>query len=939
MGKKSEFSDSEEESKKYSLKEMSKSTSSALDGIFYFARKIKLKPVGKDKMDLVNSVVSVHGKDCPEISFYGAVLVRDWFEGVYATDAVDRIVLPPAALDSLINASVQSCVNAINFFKTKDIGDSSLLHAPFALLYALLSRRLCDEPPYAVAEPARRALADLMSSNVLGKVSIDAAGIMLASASLMVEIDSVFVKKEIAQFSIDYIQEFDTASDAPDTDSALAFACMYLGVCLGIDCEQRAWVQQKLLAKPVIVETVCSALPQRVNERQFLFLTLRLVAFILNEASETLENDSEETGGLFGTLMSSKAAPQGKAPDLFETTDLEPLEDIFSAYTSEQSTDGDAQVILAIAAIARSLCVFYSGESTTRATAVFTTVKRWAVSCLTSSDALVVAIGLSLAGTLHAHSTESVSQVAPMDTMRAAMDVLGQSWSVSWGKTEAFALVQVVARKPAADSPDEFSDLINAFVDRFKFHYLIMSDETLKQLFFKSVSMKEAFARLAESLIAESVSYPELVVVSRVMLQMVTAVKAKNSLGDFQTEVKRAEADRLAKKLATGSIIAGLFRAVHIAVAHEDLVTAEILVNLVADLVDARSEKLNSALSSLIPAGEVRDRCVAVLGGTVEKRPKVPDLTLPDRDSTTAQDCVSRFLARGTVAQLAPLHQDSDDEAGKEQEKEPEKEPDTWMDSAANWFLDMAGDDEEEAPKEEKPKKKKKKKVVTSDDDEISKKQKSATPIEEDVEEEEVPVVVKKAAPLVAKAGPPTAVKAASVPTKTLAGAPPKALAAKAGVVAKAPVAVKPGVPAVKGAPVVKKVGAVPTKAVAKPPAPKAAPPPVEEKEEEEEAPKEKKKKKKEEPEEEAGLGAYLTGGLGGWFGAPEPEKPKKEKKKKKVSEDEEEEEVAPPPPKAVPKVLAKPPAKAPVKAGPPTKAPAAVVKKAPVVAKAPPKK
>ena len=918
---KSELSDSEEEKKKYSLKEMSKSTTCALDGIFHFSRKLKSKPVPKEKIDLVNSVISVHGKDSPEIFFFGSVFIRDWFENVYMHEGIDRIVLPAPVIDGLINSAIQSCINTVNFFKARENADSSLVHAPFALLFSLVSRRLCDAPPYGVAEPARRALADLVSADVLRGVSLDAAGIILAACSLLVEIDPLFAKKETAQSCIDIVINCDPTIEAADGESAFASACMYLGVALGVDCECRSWIQQKLLSKPVIVEIVCASLSLRVNNRNFLFLTLRLLALMLHEATSSSQDKQEEGTGLFGTFMSSTSAPsRGRAPELFEGVDIDVLDDIFSAYTDESMQESDSQIVVVISAIGRCLCRYYSGLSTTRATAVFTSVKRWAVSSLTSVDALVVACGLSLTGALHMHSTESVSQIAHSETLKTAFDVLKSSWSYSWAKGEAFAFVQAIAKRPQLD-PTEFSDMINVFIHKFKFHYLIMHNVELKELFFKSVSMKEAFGRLVESLVTDTVSYRELVVVSRVMLQMVTAVKAKQSLGDFQLEVKRVEIDRANRKSADGSVIAGFFRSVKVANDNEDFLTAEVLVHLLADLVDGRNDKFNSALSSLISDAEVKSRCDKVLAADSQK-PNRLDLQLPDVPLTEVSDCVETFLSRGSVV-TEPAAVETDEEPKDASSKQPAAEPDTWMDSAANWFLDVAGDDEEADPPEKPPKekKKKKKKSVESDDEEVMRKSEDEA-VESEVTPERIEVpkaVVKKAAPVAPVSKQPTpSVGPKMVPAKAVAG---KGVPAKS-VIAK-------GVPA-KGtaaAPVLKK-------AVVAKPVPKSAP--VAEEPPDEPEPKEKKKKKKEEEEVVGGLGDALYAGLGGWFGAVE-EKPKKEKKKKKADTDDE--EVVPV--KAVAKpALKAPSAKAPVGKVPAAKAPGAKAPgaKAPV-AKAPIKK
>ena len=906
------LSDSEEEETKYSLKELTKSSACTLNGIFHYERKIKTKEVQKDKIDMINAAMSVHGSDSPEVMFYGTILVSDWFMSVSENQTTSNI-------DSLISTAAQSAINAINIFRTRNSGDSTMVHATFSLLFSLLGKRLNQEDPAVLAPTVRQALADVVNTDMLLSISPDACGIILACFPLLHELthDSCFLKKEILQFCLDFVSSQDVSHSDPttrDIDSLYCYASAYLSACLERSSgESLSWVIGKLFSKSRLVEGVCAALVAHVNTRHLLFTALRFLTQLLATGLWVSEQDATGTAssvGIFGIVTGGgPAAPisgnKSRVPTLFEEIDIESLDDIFSAFSDENLQENDFQIPLVICALGNCLTQFYGNRTTARATAVQTAVKRWSLSAVISADPIVAASGLSLVASMHAFSGESVSFLLHVDTFVGCLGTLSAR-NPEWAKQEGFAFVRKLVDRPNAD-PKEIGKYMQRYIEKFKFHPEIMRSDEIKQLFFKSVSVKEAFGRLLDSVIADTVTYEQIVVVSRVLLQMMLAVKAKGSLGDFQSEILRIENDRMQKTSASKkqtnpanmSIIAGLLRAVQLAAGKNDLDTVEILVHVFANLVDNSTDTLDSIVLKLVGNPGLQKKLRSVLDPDGRPIP-TPDLDFPESSHSDVFSALDNFLTKCVprdTKSLLPKPAEEQVEKAEDRKSAPANSGGDWMDSAANWFLDAVGDDE--------------------DDEVVTKKKKKKSKKETDGDEDEEPKIagpIKKMNTVAKLPDPePEEVKEPAHP--------PVAPKAKAVVAVKKPAPVAPATAKKVVAPVsmVKKASVA---APARKPPPKAAPPPPEPEEEqaeeeEEEKPKKSKKKKEEDP---GLLGGYLgdpaalMGGLGGLW-AEEPKKEKKKKKKEKEEEEEVEEEVAPkkPGPKAPPAGKAAPVAKAPV--------------------------
>ena len=892
------LSDSEEEATKYSLRELTRSSTAALGGIFHFERKIKIKEVSRDKIDMIIAAMSVHGSESPEVMFFGTILIRDWLLSIE--------VVPDTTIDSLIASTVQTGINSINLFKSR--GDySSIIHAVFSLLFSLLGKHLSTDRDLALAPPLRVALAEVVSSDLVLALSPDACGIILACLPLLREAtgDNCFLKRELIQFCLDFATSHDASdqSDSVDVDSLYCYSLSYLCACVERAIgDDQLWTIQKLYSKSKLVHCVSRSLVAHVNQRQFLLAALRFMSAILATGLWINRRDSEDRDssslGLFGLVSgpSTMVGIKSRVPLGFEEIDLDTLDDIFSAFSDENLSENDFQIPISICALAKCLCEFYGIKTTARGTAVQTIIKKWAVSALISSEPLIAASGLALVASMHVHGSQSVSYLMHADTFSSCMETL-MVRNFEWARNESFSFVENLTQRENIDEK-EIGKYMQLFIAKFKFHHRIMRIDAVKQLFFKSVSVKEAFGRLVDCIIADTVTFDQVVVVSRVLLQMIFAVKGKGSLPEFQAEVISLELNR---GRSTRSLIAGLLRAIHIARAQPDDDTVEIIFHIYVNLIEKRNDKLDSFFLKAIPQGPLERKIPAILD-PIGRSATLPDLDLPDSssDRDDPRDVLSGFLLKCVPTFLIEHEEEKvDTDEPRIADTKGDADGNDWLNSAANWFLDTVGDSasDPEIPKG-RGKHKPSKQTPEEDSDEeppILKPGKSliitSKPNEAEDEDDEAPVVAK---------APPSKV----VPKKApVAAIPPVQSVKKIAVVKQVP---KKGPPMVakKATPlVVKKPPALP-----QPPPPVVEPPPQEE---DETAEKQKKKKRK---EEDVGiLGGYLTdptaalySGFGGLWGS---DPPKKEKKKKAKEDDESvappaKAVVAKPPPKMVPKTI-----------------------------------
>ena len=552
------MSDSDEESKKYSVREMSKSGVTALNGVLHYNRKLLQKSVclNVGTVELISSVISIFGKDMPEVFFYGTnTLVYQVRLAMKSKSNADespqRGDMAVLGSEAMISKCLLTCVNAINFFKSKDSDDSSLIGSSFELLSGVL---MLSAQSVRIKRPAQEQLADLITSDFLAKLTAEACSsamnavcLLLANASQTdPDEDNLFLKKELVVFSSDFItniseQDEDSGSETMSGSRGLVlFAGMYLSLALpsrqNEDC--RSILVTKLFRSVKVVSMSVSMLLTNLNSRLFLFVLIRLVSQILSSA--LVLRDEVPAGEDSGFFQSSELPISSKVPALFEAVELEVLDDVFAAYTEEDESgvvfsESDSQVILALFALAQSLVRHYSSSNSTRGSLVLATVRKWVLTGVMSTDPLIAGSALSTIAVIHTCSTEDISLLLSPDVFSQCLVTL-KSRSPAWASAEGFHFLSQL---------ENGERLMSVYFEKFCLKLNILFMEKIKAHFFASFSLKEVLGKILTELLCAFPSYDQLVPLSRVLCQMVLAAKSKGSIEQFQKELVRLELERV----------------------------------------------------------------------------------------------------------------------------------------------------------------------------------------------------------------------------------------------------------------------------------------------------------------------------------------------------------------------------------------------------------
>ena len=738
--------DSDEEAIQFSLKEMTKSVETALLGISHFSQKIKSTLLRREKVDLINSVISVHGKESPEVFFFGTVLIREWLLSIEkgVNESSSGASMDPVVLDGVLHASIQTCVNAINFFRSKSNGDSSLVNVSFSLLHTAAALKL--NIPQEQRNPSSRitgnllqGFSDLLSpTDFLSALDEETVGIVLAGTCVLAQLygqngELMFVRKDVANFCLDFVHNFE-GSDS----SRLLYSVMYLSLAISTPTEIKDYFVSKVFMKTsLLMKKLCSLLPSYVNQKLLQLTVIRFASQILSNglqilAIEANQTEEEEGGGFFQGMFGG--SERARLPAVFDSIDIESLDDIFSAY-AQGDTDSDISILVALAATGESLLQYYGTSNSSRANSVSTTVKKWALAFLTSDNAIVNACGLTLVTDLRQYTGEPITGILPVSVFKDCVECLYR-FSPARAKEECFEFLRRIA-VAAPEAEQECMGYLEVFISRFNFHHLMMYNELLKNLFFKTITMKDAFCRLLKAVrfsSSSSLTYDQIFVIARVLMQMTLAVKAKGSIQDFKTELARAESERLTATASTGSsILVALMRGIQKCLVEEkrDMETAEIIVALIQELVPNRSQSFDQLILSLFKEEpDSIGRIESILRSEDIKPKSLPDLSLGDpAPADQSSTVVAAFISQGLLYYKFPSRNEKKNNRVGEKDTvvsapPPNKQKageEGWMDSAANWFIDFTGNEsEEETPAEENhqiEKKKKKKKVESEESD------------------------------------------------------------------------------------------------------------------------------------------------------------------------------------------------------------------------------
>ena len=890
----------------YNLREMTRSSAIALDGLIHFTGQLKGAPPNKATMEIVNTAISVHGKECPEVFFFGVNYIRDCTVRYKASPDAEAIV------HWVTSPAVQYCTSALNFFKSAKLEnpntkDGSLVTIAFNLLYTL---RVEVGPSISLPDQLVVTLSELLTTELMTDLPVDACAAVLSAISLLISINLNFLRKELIAFAHEYVVTFPENAHSvteahealTDQESAFMQSVMYLTVSLGQRSRVQEFLVNRLFSKTGYIEIIQKEIASKISNRMFVFASIRCLALTLGYSLLLLEkagdkpDEEDQSGGLLSYLQSSSviSVVKSRIPSFFDAIDINMLEELFTSYISQKNggTDADSALILALIALAVSLAKRFGRSRSTRAANVVETVRKWALTATLSSNWLVAASGLSLIRYLCEATGSPVTSILSAESFRSCIRAMKSS-SPDFSKQQAFALMYMCSNTGYLDIGESDIEILKVFIAEFNFHPEMMRADVLKKAYFRAISMKDALIRLLSEFRREDIAFEDVVVASRVLLQMLTAVKAKNSLIDFQNELVRMELQWSKKSTSKSSILVGFVRAFQLAIVNKDYATCEVVAHVVSDLFPKKPLNLVDTLLAGIENLATKSTIKSILTNSADSKYKPPSVSLTLDEEKVSLDCVTEFLSAGMVIALDEQVAAAQDTAKPE---EPSKEPQEgggWLDSAANWLIESADldyvDDEDENKAPEKQSKQ-------DESSESESEQRAPPPAPKDVPKVKAPVVKTAAVPPVKALAKPTGQVAARMAVKPAVAVKPatKPLSGKAPAAAAWPTAAAKGPPK----------HAAPVKAKAPPPA--AIPPnakaltpayPVEEES------KEKKKKKKKE-DEMFGLEAYvpdtaaLFTAVGGWFGSAEEQAQEKKKKKKESSE---EERSPPSPPKKVP--------------------------------------
>lgn len=893
---------------KFNLREMTRSSAIALDGLIHFTGQLKSAPPNKATMEIVNTAISVHGKECPEVFFFGVNYIRDCTVRYKASPDAEAIV------HWVTSPAVQYCTSALNFFKAAKLEnpstkDGSLVTISFNLLYTL---RVEVGPSIALPEQLVLTLSELLTTELLTDLAADACAAVLSAISLLISSNQKFLRKEVIAFAHEYVVTFSENAHSvtephealTDDESAFMQSVMYLTVSLGQRSHVQEFLVNKLFSKSGFLVIIQKEIVSKISNRMYVFASIRCLALTLGYSLLLLEkagdqaDEEDQSGGLLSYLQSSSviSVVKSKIPSFFDAIDIEMLEELFTFCTSQESggTEADSALILALIALAVSLAKRFGKSRSMRAASVIETVRKWALTATLSPDWLVAASGLALIRYLCEATGSPVTSILSAESLRSCIRAMKSS-SPDFSKQQAFAFMYMCSNTGYLDIGESDIEILKVFIAEFNFHPEMMRADVLKKAYFRAISMKDALIRLLSEFRREDIAFEDVFVASRVLLQMLTAVKAKNSLVDFQHELVRMELERSKKSASKSSILVGFVRAFQLAIVNKDEATCEVVANVISDLFPERPSNFVETLLAGIENPGTKSTIKSVLTNSAGSKYKPPSVSLTLDEEKVLLDCVTEFLRAGMVIALDEQVAAAQDTAKPE---EPSKEPQEgggWLDSAANWLIENADldevdeeeQDENKAPiKESKP----------DESSESESEQEAPPPAPKEVPKVKAPVVKTAAAPPMKALPKPTAQVAAKVAAKPAVAVKP----ASKPVPGKAPAAAAPPTAVAKGPP----KPAAPLKAKAPPPA--ATPPSAKASTQAvpaEEESKEKKKKKKKD-DDGFGLEAYVpdTGAfytaVGGWFGGAEELVKEKKKKKKESSEDE---KSPPSPPKKVP--------------------------------------
>ena len=902
----------EDEDKRFSLREISKSPSTAITVIIYFRTNLKnlRKPLRRDRLDLITSAIHMHGKVYPEIYFFGIDCLRENLELVdsewrASSAAARKDTAAMAAVSDLIAQilplAIQFSINAIDFFLTKDSYDYLVFSAFHFLM--LLGAKFDDFIVPAFSTSVAKSfgsLMDLLVNSFLVRLGPETCSTVVGSIAVFsslvkpTDVPNVFFRKYFFDFSCDIVNRNESDDESSSVRDMRVYSLMYISSILKTADGKRETVMEKIFASPpTLIEQTVAELVPLLNQRFALSVMLGFISTVVNSGLKHLShssppsNEEEGIGGLLFSAISESVGSNNFSfgrnfDEIVAAIDIEILDDVFTAYM-EDGGASDGEIVVLLNSIGIGLVEYFCSfkKSSSSVTVGISVIRKWAVTSVASeSNPFIVSSGIELAATISQYGNERFENIIGFDALESAISLM-VSRSVSWAGDQVMGSLRHVVTEELAG---------RVFI-HLNFHPQMFMDEKWKIFFFKKFSIKEIFLRVV-SVMNWICDIRDLHEVARVSCQMIVAMKSKSVWQDIQAEIVMIESERFRTGGRTGGFFTWFLCALE--VSRDNWDTTQLVLFIFSETF-LKTENVKQDVPKIVEGivrmlrQDFREKAASILLGSGGPKYKPGGLGTPSGELRPVRTVLGNVIAMNTTPTDVLLEEKREKEKVKDEPGKAtvaEKSEPGWADSAASWFLDMtegkSGDESDEDKKDTEE---------HHEEVQVKESEKVREPVE--LAEPEETVIVPKVGLKIAPKAPSVVVKSPAKlpPGKQPIGAKPgmvmkPGMAGKPGMVMKPGMIGKPGMPTKYAVPPKTGMVKVPMTMVPKKAIP-APPPPVPEVHEEDADPPQKKEKKKKKVEEE-GWGEYL-GGL--WGGAVEEPKEKKKKKKKKDEDDDNDEE------------------------------------------------
>ena len=705
----------EEEDKQFSLREVSKSSSTAITVIMYYRSNLRTvrKPLRRDKLDLITSAIHVHGKVYPEIFFFGIDCIRANLEllskELMGSSRPETLAAVSDLVDQVLPLAIQFAINSVDFFRTKNSNDY-LVFSAFNFLLFIAAHFDRFVAPLLTGSIAKlfSTLMDSLSSEILAQLSPETCATLLCAIAVYGSMNrprdsaNVFFRENFFDFFADMIV---SGGDVADEDSLSVnelrvYSFLYISSILKTMDGKRAIVLQKIFASPIMMEKSIALLTPLLNARFALASVLGFISTVMHSGlklTSSTPRPNDEDDGLGGLLFSAISENIGSGSDTVSrknfdqvvgAIDIEVLDDVFTAYMEDGGmTDGE--ILILLNSIGAGLVRFSQ-----RSSVVLSVIRKWAVTSASSGyNPYLVASGIELAAIIARFANERFENIVGCDALDAAIETM-KIRSVGWAGDQVMGSMKSIVTE----------DLANRVFAHLNFHPQMFLDEKWKIFFFKKFSIKEIFLRVI-SVMNWITDIRDLREVSRVAIQMIVAMKTKQIWTEIQNEIVLIESERFRTGPRSGGFLTWTLSALN--VAKDDWETTEMLLFILTESF-LKTENLKQEVAKIVDGivaclkPEYRQKAANILLGAGGPKYKPPNLASPSGDMRTVQTVLSCLIESHTIPidLLLEKSEKKNGEKAKEEKKGAGPAADSepgWADSAAMWFLDLAEGESEDA--------------------------------------------------------------------------------------------------------------------------------------------------------------------------------------------------------------------------------------------------